>query len=357
VNSEQLRVALVAPPYYEVPPKDYGGTEMVIADLAEGLLARGHRVFVMGVGRSTTNASFVAVSAEAVPERLGQVRPEIVHAIEVRRAITRIAGRDGLDIVHDHTMSGALNASDYGSLGVKTVSTLHVTMDADMRRYYSALDRDLGLVAVSGRQRMLAPDLNWVGTVHHGLRVTDWPFRAIKDDFALFLGRFCPEKAPHLALDAAHFAGIPTVLAGAFVEPTDRRYFEQQVRPRITDSDKVIGPVGGRAKRELLAAARCLLFPIRWEEPFGLVMIEAMVTGTPVVALRAGSVSEVVVDGETGYVCDEPSDLGAALEAIGDIDPAACRSHVQECFGLERMVAGYEEVYATVIQGGRHVGS
>ena len=122
----------------------------------------------------------------------------------------------------------------YGSLGVKTVSTVHATIDADMRRYYTALGRDLGLVAISSRQRMLAPDLNWVGTVHHGLRVTDWPFRAIKDDFALFLGRFCPEKAPHLALDAAHFAGIPSVLAGAFVEPADRPYFEQQVRPRLT---------------------------------------------------------------------------------------------------------------------------
>ncbi len=246
-------------------------------------------------------------------------------------------------------MSGALNASSYASLGVKTVSTVHTAIDAYMRRYYSALDRDVGLVAISNRQRMLAPDLNWLRTVHHGLRVADWPFRSKKDDFALFLGRFCPEKAPHLALDAAHSAGVPTVLAGAFVEPSDRPYFEQQVRPLLTKNDKVIGPVGGQAKRELLAAARCLLFPIRWEEPFGLVMIEAMVTGTPVLAFRAGSVSEIVVDGETGYVCDEPADLGPALEAIGDIDPNACRSHVEKHFSLERMVAEYEEVYASVL--------
>jgi glycosyltransferase involved in cell wall biosynthesis len=345
-------VALVAPPYFEVPPKDYGGTEIVIADLADALVARGHHVIVLGAGRSTTSARFVAVSPEAVPERLGQVRPEIVHAIEVRRAIARIAHRDGLDIVHDHTMSGALNASSYGTIGVKTVSTMHATINADMRRYYSALDRDLGLVAISHRQRMLAPELNWVGTVHHGLRVTDWPFRSAKDDFALFLGRFCPEKGPHLALDAAHAAGVPTILAGAFVEPADRPYFEQQVRPRLTDNDKVMRPLGGLAKRDLIAAARCLLFPIRWEEPFGLVMIEAMVTGTPVVALRAGSVGEVVVDGETGFVCDEPTDLAAAVAAIGDIDPNACRSHVQRFFSLERMVAGYEEVYASVLTDG-----
>ena len=349
LTSEQLRVALVAPPYYEVPPRDYGGTEMHIANLANSLVARGHNVVLLGAGRSTTNARFVAVSADAVPERLGQVRPEIVHAIEVRRAIARLAHLDGLDIVHDHTMSGALNASSYASLGVKTVSTVHTAIDAYMRRYYSALDRDVGLVAISNRQRMLAPDLNWLRTVHHGLRVADWPFRSKKDDFALFLGRFCPEKAPHLALDAAHSAGVPTVLAGAFVEPSDRPYFEQQVRPLLTKNDKVIGPVGGQAKRELLAAARCLLFPIRWEEPFGLVMIEAMVTGTPVLAFRAGSVSEIVVDGETGYVCDEPADLGPALEAIGDIDPNACRSHVEKHFSLERMVAEYEEVYASVL--------
>ena len=349
LNSEKLRVALVAPPYYEVPPKDYGGTEIQIADLANSLVARGHNVFVLGAGRSTTNAQFVAVSPDAIPERLGQVRPEIVHAIEVRRAIARLAHLDGLDIVHDHTMSGALNASSYASLGVKTVSTVHTAIDAYMRRYYSAVDRDVDLVAISNRQRMLAPDLNWLRTVHHGIRVADWPFRSTKDDFALFLGRFCPEKGPHLALDAAHSAGVPTILAGAFVEPTDRPYFEQQVRPLLTENDTVIGPVGGQAKRELIAAARCLLFPIRWEEPFGLVMIEAMVTGTPVLALRAGSVSEIVVDGETGYVCDEPSDLGPALEAIGDIDPNACRSHVEKHFSLERMVGEYEEVYASVL--------
>lgn len=348
VKSEPLRVALVAPPYYEVPPKDYGGTEIVIADLANALVRRGHKILVLGAGRSTTDAQFVAISPEAVPERLGQVRPEIVHAIEVRRTIARIAHRGGLDIVHDHTMSGGLNASSYRSLGVKAVSTVHATIDADMHRYYLAVGRDLGLVAVSHRQRMMAPDLNWVSTVRHGLSVSDWPFRSTKDDFALFLGRFCPEKAPHLALDAAHAAGVPTVLAGAFVELTDRAYFEQQVRPRLTDNDTVIGPLGGEAKRQLMAAARCLLFPIRWEEPFGLVMIEAMVTGTPVLALRAGSVSEVVVDGETGYVCDDPSDLGAALEAIGDIDPYACRSHVEKYFGLERMVAEYEDVYASL---------
>jgi glycosyltransferase involved in cell wall biosynthesis len=350
-------VALIAPPYFEVPPKDYGGTEAVIADLADGLITRGHKVFVLGAGRSTTDAQFVTVSPEAVPERLGQARPELVHAMEVRRAITRLAHRDGLDIVHDHTMAAGLNASSNGSLGVKTVSTVHTTIDVDMHRYYSAADRDLSLVAISHRQRMLAPDLNWVGTVHHGIRVTDWPFRSAKDDYALFLGRFCPEKAPHLALEAAHSADIPLVLAGAFVEPSDRPYFEQQVRPLLTDVDKVIGPVGGLAKRELIAAARCLLFPIRWEEPFGLVMIEAMVTGTPVVALRAGSVTEVVVDGETGYVCDEPSDLGAAVEAIGDIDPNACRSHVQEFFGFERMLAGYEEVYASVLESEPPVGN
>ncbi|MEV3901791.1 glycosyltransferase family 4 protein [Mycobacterium sp. NPDC050551] len=348
MTSEHLRVVLVAPPYFEVPPKDYGGTEAVIADLADGLVAHGHTVFLLGAGHSRTDARFVAISPEAVPERLGQVRPEIVHAIEVRRAVTRLAHRDGVDILHDHTMSGALNASSYDSLGITTVSTVHAMIDADMRRYYSALDRDLGLVAVSHRQRRSSPELNWVGTVHHGLRVSDWPFRATKDDFALFLGRFCPEKGAHLALDAAHSAGVPLVLAGGCVEPSDHGYFAQQVVPRLTDGDKVIGPVGGPAKRELIAAARCLLFPIRWEEPFGLVMIEAMVTGTPVVALRAGSVSEVVVDGKTGYVCDEPPSLGAALEAVGDIDPDACRAHVQEFFDSEGMVAGYEEVYASV---------
>jgi glycosyltransferase involved in cell wall biosynthesis len=166
-----------------------------------------------------------------------------------------------------------------------------------------------------------------------------------KGDYALFLGRFNECKAPHLALEAAHAAGIPLVLAGKCSEPPELAYFEKEVRPRLTEHDHVFGLADAAAKRKLLAGARCLLFPIRWEEPFGMVMIESMVCGTPVVALRGGAVAEVIVDGVTGRICDDPAELPAAIDQVSAMDPAACRAHVEANFGAETLGCGYEQIY------------
>jgi glycosyltransferase involved in cell wall biosynthesis len=346
----RLRVVLVAPPYFDVPPREYGGVETVVADLADALVARGHEVVLVGAGRPGTAARFVPVWERTIPERLGQPYPEVAHPLLVRRAVEDLAADGRIDVVHDHTLGGPLNAPVYSALGAATVATVHGPVDADLRRYYRALGPEVHLVAISDRQRALAPDLNWAGRVHNALRVADWPFQPDKAGYALFLGRFHPDKAPHLALDAAHAAGIPLVLAGKCAEPAERDYFEQQVRPRLTGSDQLFGMADARAKRTLLAGARCLLFPARWEEPFGMVMIEAMACGTPVVALRAGSVPEVVADGVTGVIADDPAQLPAALELAADLDPAACRSHVAERFHVEGMAAGYEAAYLRALQ-------
>jgi glycosyltransferase involved in cell wall biosynthesis len=341
----RLRVALIAPPYFEVPPAGYGGVEAVLADLADALVARGHAVTVVGAGRPGTSAAFLPVWQRPVPERLGEPLPEVVYAAAARRAVERLARAEGLDVVHDHTLAGPLNAPAFAALGVPVVVTVHGPVNGELRRYYAALGRDVHLVAISGRQRQLAPELNWVGTVHNAVRVADWPFRARKRDYAVFLGRFCPDKAPHLALEAAHAAGVPLVLAGKCAEPAERAYFEREVRPRLTGRDTVFGVAGAAAKRRLLAGARCLLFPVCWEEPFGMVMIEAMACGTPVVALRAGAVPEVVVHGVTGLICDSPGELPAALREVRRIDPAACRAHVAAHFSAEVMGRGYEAAY------------
>ena len=342
---DRLRVALVAPPYFDVPPKAYGGVEAVVADLADSLVARGHSVTLLGAGKPGTRARFVPVWDRTVPERLGEPLPEVVHAAAVRREVERLAAAEGLDLVHDHTLAGPLNAPAFAAMGLPTVATVHGPVDTDMRRYYRELGGDVGLVAISERQRVLAPELNWVATVHNALRLRDWPFRSRKEDYALFLGRFHPDKAPHLALDAAHAAGVPLVLAGKCAEPVEKEYFEAEVRPRLTDRDHVFGVADAAEKRNLLCAARCLLFPIRWEEPFGMVMIEAMACGTPVVALRAGAVPEVVVDGVTGLVRDDPGELVAALRDVRDLDPAACRAHVAARFDVDGLGAGYEAAY------------
>jgi glycosyltransferase involved in cell wall biosynthesis len=341
----RLRVALVAPPYFDVPPAGYGGVEAMVADLADALVARGHSVTLIGAGRAGTAAAFVPVWDRTVPERLGEPFPEVMHAAASRRAVERLAREAGLDVVHDHTLAGPLNAPAYAALGVPTVVTVHGPVTGDLRGYYRALGDDAHLVAISDRQRELAPELNWLATVHNALRVEDWPFRARKLDYALFLGRFCPDKAPHLALDAAHAAGVPLVLAGKCAEPAEKEYFEAAVRPRLTAADHVFGVADARAKRELLAGARCLLFPVCWEEPFGMVMIEAMACGTPVVALRAGAVPEVVADRVTGLICDTPDELALALGKVRDIDPAACRAHVARHFSAGSLAEGYEAAY------------
>jgi glycosyltransferase involved in cell wall biosynthesis len=350
---QPLRVALVVPPYFDVPPKAYGGVESVVADLADALVARGHRVTLFGAGENGTSARLVRVWPKPIPERLGEPFPEVVHAILCRRAVERLARDEGLDVVHDHTFAGPLNAPAYAALGLPTVVTMHGPVDEDLHQFYGTLGSDIDLVAISERQRQLAPDLPWAGMVHNALPVDTFPYERDKGDYAVFLGRFHPDKAPHLALEAAHAAGLRLVLAGKCAEPREEEYFDREVRPRLTDRDVVHGEADADEKRRLLAGARCLLFPIQWEEPFGMVMIESMACGTPVVALRGGAVDEIVEDGVTGYVCDDLSELPAALLRLDRIDPAACRRTVAEHFNIDSLGAGYEAVYRTVLAARR----
>ncbi|WP_345496472.1 glycosyltransferase family 4 protein [Nocardia callitridis] len=342
---------MVVPPYFDVPPKAYGGVEAVVADLVDSLVERGHDVTLLGAGEPGTKAAtFVPLWDRAVPERLGEPFPEVVHALRVRRAIERIAATSGIDLVHDHTFAGPLNAPVYHGLGLPTVLTVHGPVEDDIYRYYQELGDEVALVAISNRQRSLASGLNWVGRVHNALRVEEWPFQVEKDNYALFLGRFNECKAPHLALEAAHAAGIPLVLAGKCSEQAELKYFEEKVRPLLTSQDHVYGLADSVAKRKLLANARCLLFPVLWEEPFGMVMIESMVCGTPVVALRGGAVSEVIVDGVTGRICADPSELPAAIAEVQSMDPVACREHVVENFGADTLGYGYEQVYRNLLR-------
>ncbi|MFC8042286.1 glycosyltransferase family 4 protein [Nocardia sp. NPDC057353] len=341
---------MVVPPYFDVPPKAYGGVEAVVADLVDSLVGRGHEVTLLGAGEPGTKANFLPLWDRAVPERLGEPFPEVVHALRVRRAIERLAETAGVDLVHDHTFAGPLNAPAYEGLGLPTVVTVHGPVQDDCYRYYREMGDEVALVAISDRQRALAPDLNWAGRVHNALHVDEWPFRAEKKNYALFLGRYTEDKAPHLAVQAAHEAGIPLVLAGKCSEPAEQNYFEEKVRPLLGEQDHVFGMADATAKRALLSEASCLLFPVRWEEPFGMVMIEAMVCGTPVVALRGGAVPEVVVDGVTGRICDDPAELPAAIAEVRGYDPAACRAHVTANFGADTLGRGYEEVYRNLLR-------
>lgn len=347
-----LNIVMVAPPYFDIPPAGYGGVEAIVATLADELVERGHRVTLLGAGKPGTKARFIQVWDEVLTQRLGEPYPEIVNTMKAMRIIEELNGEDPVDVVHDHTFAGPANAAAYRMMGIPTVVTVHGPVDPDMAEYYKSLDRSVQLVAISDRQKQLAPDLNWIARVHNAIRPDEWPFRTEKLDYALFLGRYAPYKGPHLALKAAHDAGLRLILAGKCNEPPEKKYFEEQIRPLLRDTDDVFGEADAAAKRHLLAGARCMLFPIQWEEPFGIVMIEAMVCGTPVVALRGGAVSEVIEHGVTGFICDDPEELPEYIARIDEIDPFACRARVEELFAADRLGHGYEAAYRRAVSVG-----
>ncbi|MHB1534597.1 MAG: glycosyltransferase family 4 protein [Acidimicrobiales bacterium] len=342
---ERLRIAMVAPPYFTVPPDAYGGVEAVVGDLVDALVERGHQVSLIGAGEHGTQAQRFYSTYDTPPaDQLGEPLPEVLHAARTGRILDDIT----VDVIHDHTLAGPLLAR--GSL-TPTVVTAHGPVEGEAGHYYRSLGDGIGLVAISDVQRAHDTTLPWLATVHNSISLDTFPFQADKERFALFLGRFHPDKAPHLAIDAARAAGLPVVLAGKCAEPVEQAYFAAEVEPRLGSDVTLFGVADGAAKRDLLARAACLLFPICWEEPFGMVMIEAMACGTPVVALRRGAVPEIVVDGRTGIIVDRPDELAGAIERSRGIDPAECRRHVGAHFTPPVMAASYERVYHQVVAG------
>jgi glycosyltransferase involved in cell wall biosynthesis len=212
----------------------------------------------------------------------------------------------------------------------------------------------VGLVAISHAQRRLHPELSWSATVYNGIRWDDLPHkREPSSGPVLWLARFSADKGPDLAIRACREAGLPLVLAGKTNERTEQRYLAEVIEPMLGPDVTLVRDPDRETCVELLMAARCMIMPIRWEEPFGMVMVEAMATGTPVVALRRGAVPELVRPGETGLICDDPADLASALRETGTIDPGACVARVRAAFSAERMAEGYEQLYRASAGSGR----
>ncbi|MCU1656587.1 MAG: glycosyltransferase, partial [Pseudonocardiales bacterium] len=316
---------MVAPPWYELPPKGYGGIESMCADLVAGLLQLGVEVTLIGVGRNGTEARFIPTLDQPQCDRMGDAMPDVLHAAALPEILSRLA----VDIVHDHSFLGPLLAA---GREVATVVTAHGPLSGDMGRYYRSISNTVNLVAISQAQRSTAPELRWAATVHNAVRICDFPYRGKKADFALFLGRLAPEKGLADAIDAAACANVELVIAAKASEAREQEYFEREIVPRLGPKVHWLGEADHVSKRELLASARCLLFPIAWEEPFGMVMIEALACGTPVVALRRGSVPEIVRHGVTGLICDSRDELPAALRRVVALDPAACRADAANRF-------------------------
>jgi glycosyltransferase involved in cell wall biosynthesis len=334
-----MKIGVLAPLHEAVPPHRYGGTERVIGWLTEELVRRGHAVTLFATGDSRTSAQLVPV----VPLAL---RPSGAHEA-VGPHIKQIGMlRDRLaefDVVHSHVDFFALPFRRRGDPPL--VTTLHGRLDLPellpVYRFFDGAD----FVSISDAQRAPLPGVNWVATVHHGLPVDDYPMGDGRGDYVLFLGRIAAEKRPHVAIDVARRAGVRLVIA-AKVDRADQAYWETEVRPRLAGPGVAyVGETDLAETVRLLRDARALLFPIDWPEPFGLVMIEAMACGTPVVTRRRGSTPEVVEDGVTGFVCDDDTAVEQALGRIDRIDRHACRKRAENRFSVARMADEYEAVY------------
>jgi len=340
--SRRLRIAQVSPLYERVPPALYGGTERIVGYLTEELVERGHQVTLFASGDSRTKAKLVAPAPRAL--RLDeQPRDDLAfHLLELARVFEH--PRD-FDVIHCHVGHLAFPFSRLA--GASSLHTLHGRLDLPDTYPVFRHFRDQPLVSISYTQRRPFKGLGvtWAGTVHHGIPLDNYPFSARGGSYLAFLGRMSPEKRPDLAIALAKRVGMPLKMA-AKVDPADRVYFEREIEPLLGDPlVEFVGEISDDAKGEFLGHARALVFPIDWPEPFGLVMIEALACGTPVIARRCGSVPELILDGQNGYIADTLDEMVAAVKALDRIDRAECRRDVATRFTVDRMVDSYEAIY------------
>jgi glycosyltransferase involved in cell wall biosynthesis len=339
-----MRIAQVAPLYEAVPPGAYGGTERVIATLCDGLVAMGHDVTLFAPRGSETAARLVA-SEEPLRQRMGREQlVDLAPHLHLQMLAELYARREEYDVVHSHLDIWTLPFTRL--FETPTVLTMHGRLDLDFLRDLLQRYGSVPLVSISDDQRRAVSDLDlaWAATVYNGLDFTSYGgVEHDPDGYLGFVGRIAEEKGPLSAIEVARRCGLPLRIA-AKVDPLDEPYYEEQVAPVMGPDIEFVGEIDEQQKPPFYAGARATLFPSDWPEPFGLVMIESMAAGTPVIALRRGSVPEVIEDGVSGFVCDDVDEMVAAVDRIGEIDPEACRRRAAR-FSGEAMCRGYLEVY------------
>ena len=334
-----------------VPPPLYGGTERVVSTLTEQLAQRGHEVTLFASGDSQTQAELVSCAPRGL--RLDpKIRDMVAYTMFQLGEVYRRAGE--FNLIHNHVDYYAFPFARLTQ--TPTLTTTHGRLDLDeIRRVYEIFPEQ-ELVSISHAQRAPLPDAHWLRTVYNGIEISHFHFQPVGGDYLVFLGRMTPEKRPDRAIELARDLGRPLIMA-AKVDPLDQQYFDHAIAPLIRDCPLVefVGEVNEQEKDALLGGAYAYVFPIDWPEPFGLTMVEAMATGTPVVAYRAGSVPEVLIDGVTGFVCDSYRAMVDAVSNVKSLDRAACRAHVEARFSAAKMAEGYESAYAEVLdRGGSH---
>ena len=342
-----MRIAQIAPLAESCPPKLYGGTERIVHFLTEELVTMGHEVTLFATGDSHTSANLVPCAPRAL-RLMDGARNLIPHHVGMVERVSRHL--DDFDIVHFHI--DLFHYPVIRTWDTPTLTTLHGRLDIpDLYDCYQIF-RNVPLVSISNSQRSPLPPVNWVGNVYHGLPENLLPFSKTGGDHLVFLGRISPEKRPDRAIDIAVRSGRQLIIA-AKIDDVDRAYWETEIQPLVERHENVsfIGEVNEREKASLLGGAGALLFPIDWPEPFGLVMIEAMSCGTPVVAWRNGSVPEVMKDGVSGRVVDSIKDAVAAVDEVMNMDRRGVRKYFEKRFAVRRMAEDYIRIFETLVDG------
>lgn len=337
-----MRIAQVAPLHLTVPPQNYGGTERCIFNLTEALVEAGHEVTLFGANGSNTSARLVSMRDE--PLRFNsKVDATALHLAMLQNVYSRASE---FDVIHSHL--DYLTLPFAAASSTPTVMTLHGRLDGPETVEILRTFKDCNYVAISGSQRSQIPDLNWAATIHHAIDLRQIAFYEQPGSYLVFVGRITPEKGPDRAIRIAQSAGVSLKIA-AKIDPAYRKYYDQVIKPMLDDPTiEFLGPVNEKRKLDLMGNALALLEPIHWPEPFGMVFIEALACGTPVLTCPHGSVPELLRDGVTGFACESDDDLVAAVRQVGQVARAGCREYVRQKFDIHEMALEYVEVYSTV---------
>lgn len=338
-----MKIAQVAPVWERVPPRKYGGIELVVALLTDELVKQGHDVTLFATGDSQTKAKLRSVYHTAAPRQLlGNPVPDLYH--------TTMAFEEAknFDIIQNHTGYSGIALSNF--IDTPVLTTLHGIFTDINTPFFKAFAGSCYYNSISNEQRNHGPKLNYAGTVYNAIDMDSYQFNAKKKDNYVYVSRITKDKGSDVVIRIAKKAGIKLVMAGKIDPGRDTEYFEKEVAPHI-DGEQIIfkGEVSEKEKRELLRDAKAFIFPLQWAEPFGLVMPEAMACGTPVISFPYGSVPEVVDNGITGFVVNTEDEMVEAVKKVDEIDPYKCREHAESRFGVPRMAQDYLALYEKII--------
>ena len=346
-----MRIAVIAPPWLSVPPAGYGGTERVLDELCRAFVGDGHEVLLCATGDSTCPVERAWCYAHGGGTDHASPASELRHVVHAYDAVRMW----GADVVHDHTITGPFYAAHHPDLVV--VTTNHGPFDAALAPLYRVMSRRIPVIAISHHQASTAADIPIAAVIHHGVDVSRFPIGHGRGGYALFLGRMSPTKGVDTAIRVARRAGMPLLIAAKMVEPDEHAYFDARVRPLLGDGIEYVGEVGGQAKLALLADAVCLVNPIAWPEPFGMVMIEALACATPVLTTPCGAAPEIVEDGATGFIRANETTLAGAFGELARLNRARCRAAAEHRFSAKRMAGDHARLFDRLVHPAHPAGA